>query len=91
MKTILADHEGDPGGICRHGAEGMHSHRRLRRRPGRRRAARAPRPRLPRDLDGLRGLSQGPFAWIVTEALHSRFAVPQGQQIEYPLPDSPSR
>ncbi len=25
MKTILADHEGDPAGICRHGAEGMHS------------------------------------------------------------------
>ena len=25
MKTILADHEGDPGGICRHGSKGMHS------------------------------------------------------------------
>ena len=25
MKTILADHEGDPAGICRHGAEAMHS------------------------------------------------------------------
>jgi isopenicillin-N N-acyltransferase-like protein len=25
MKTILADHEGDPGGICRHGERGMHS------------------------------------------------------------------
>lgn len=25
MKEILADHEGDPGGICRHGARGMHS------------------------------------------------------------------
>jgi isopenicillin-N N-acyltransferase like protein len=25
MKTILADHHGDPGAICRHGAERMHS------------------------------------------------------------------
>jgi isopenicillin-N N-acyltransferase-like protein len=25
MKTILADHEGDPAGICRHGAVKMHS------------------------------------------------------------------
>ena len=25
MKGILADHEGDPGGICRHGAGGSHS------------------------------------------------------------------
>jgi isopenicillin-N N-acyltransferase-like protein len=25
MKAILADHEGDPAGICRHGAENMHS------------------------------------------------------------------
>ncbi len=25
LKSMLADHEGDPGGICRHGAEGMHS------------------------------------------------------------------
>jgi len=25
MKTILADHQGDPGGICRHGQGGMHS------------------------------------------------------------------
>lgn len=25
MKEILADHVGDPGGICRHGAAGMHS------------------------------------------------------------------
>lgn len=25
MKSILADHEGDPGGICRHGAVKMHS------------------------------------------------------------------
>ena len=25
MKTILADHQGDPGGICRHGAMSMHS------------------------------------------------------------------
>lgn len=25
MKTILADHQGDPGGICRHGAARMHS------------------------------------------------------------------
>lgn len=25
MKAILADHEGDPGGICRHGEKGMHS------------------------------------------------------------------
>ena len=25
MKEILADHAGDPAGICRHGAENMHS------------------------------------------------------------------
>lgn len=25
MKTILADHQGDPGGICRHGEKGWHS------------------------------------------------------------------
>jgi hypothetical protein len=25
MKRILADHQGDPGGTCRHGAENMHS------------------------------------------------------------------
>jgi isopenicillin-N N-acyltransferase-like protein len=25
MKAILADHQGDPGGICRHGAANMHS------------------------------------------------------------------
>ena len=25
MKTILADHDGDPAGICRHGAAGLHS------------------------------------------------------------------
>ncbi len=25
MKSILADHQGDPGGICRHGAAGWHS------------------------------------------------------------------
>lgn len=25
MKAILADHEGDPGAICRHGEKGMHS------------------------------------------------------------------
>jgi isopenicillin-N N-acyltransferase-like protein len=25
MKTILADHSGDPAGICRHGDKGMHS------------------------------------------------------------------
>jgi len=25
LKGFLADHEGDPGGICRHGANGMHS------------------------------------------------------------------
>jgi len=25
IKAILADHEGDPGGICRHGAANMHS------------------------------------------------------------------
>jgi isopenicillin-N N-acyltransferase like protein len=25
MQAILADHENDPGGICRHGAEGMHT------------------------------------------------------------------
>ena len=25
LKTILADHAGDPGGICRHGARGWHS------------------------------------------------------------------
>ncbi len=25
MKEILADHLGDPAGICRHGAVGMHS------------------------------------------------------------------
>ena len=25
MKAILADHEGDPAGICRHGTENMHS------------------------------------------------------------------
>ena len=25
MKAILADHEGDPGAICRHGAKSMHS------------------------------------------------------------------
>lgn len=25
IKKILADHEGDPGGICRHGLEGSHS------------------------------------------------------------------
>lgn len=25
MKTILTDHDGDPGGICRHGERGMHS------------------------------------------------------------------
>jgi isopenicillin-N N-acyltransferase-like protein len=25
LKTILADHAGDPGGICRHGAAGWHS------------------------------------------------------------------
>ena len=25
LKTILADHDGDPGGICRHGATGWHS------------------------------------------------------------------
>ncbi len=25
LKTMLADHEGDPAGICRHGAGGMHS------------------------------------------------------------------
>ena len=25
MKEVLADHEGDPGAICRHGAENMHS------------------------------------------------------------------
>jgi isopenicillin-N N-acyltransferase-like protein len=25
MKVILADHDGDPGGICRHGETGMHS------------------------------------------------------------------
>ena len=25
MKDILADHEGDPAAICRHGAEGMNS------------------------------------------------------------------
>jgi isopenicillin-N N-acyltransferase like protein len=25
MQTILADHEHDPGGICRHGAEGLHT------------------------------------------------------------------
>ncbi len=25
MKTILADHQGDPAGICRHGAKDMHS------------------------------------------------------------------
>ena len=25
LKSMLADHKGDPGGICRHGAAGMHS------------------------------------------------------------------
>lgn len=25
LKTMLADHDGDPGGICRHGATGWHS------------------------------------------------------------------
>ena len=25
MKEILADHEGEPAGICRHGAVNMHS------------------------------------------------------------------
>ena len=25
MKDFLADHQGDPGGICRHGERGMHS------------------------------------------------------------------
>ncbi|PYV83218.1 MAG: hypothetical protein DMG05_26565, partial [Acidobacteria bacterium] len=25
MKEFLADHQGDPGGICRHGERGMHS------------------------------------------------------------------
>ena len=25
MKAVLADHEGDPGAICRHGEKGMHS------------------------------------------------------------------
>ena len=25
MKVVLADHEGDPGGICRHGESGSHS------------------------------------------------------------------
>ncbi|MBI2504442.1 MAG: hypothetical protein HYW07_14555 [Candidatus Latescibacteria bacterium] len=25
MKEILADHQGDPGGICRHGANGSYS------------------------------------------------------------------
>jgi hypothetical protein len=25
LKTILADHAGDPSGICRHGATGWHS------------------------------------------------------------------
>lgn len=43
MQQILADHAGDPGGICRHGAAGMHSisgyiaepaHRRLHVRRG---------------------------------------------------------
>ncbi len=25
MKAVLADHQGDPAGICRHGEKGMHS------------------------------------------------------------------
>jgi hypothetical protein len=25
MKGLLADHEGDPAGICRHGAASLHS------------------------------------------------------------------
>lgn len=25
LKEMLADHEGDPAGICRHGAAGMHT------------------------------------------------------------------
>ncbi|MFH1570451.1 MAG: hypothetical protein ABIL09_20840, partial [Gemmatimonadota bacterium] len=25
LQAILADHQGDPGGICRHGAGGSHS------------------------------------------------------------------
>ena len=58
MKEILADHAGDPGGICRHGAADMHSISGYIAEPEAGVLARPARPRLPRHLDGVRGLGR---------------------------------